>query len=161
MPTFDVVCRTDMAEMDNAINGIAREIKQRYDLKGTMCSVERSGSNLTMLADDDMLLRQLHQLLHAYCARRGVDSDVLDFKVTQNASKGALRQEITIRQGIDDSTARRVIKAIKSSKLKVQIALQGDELRVTGKKRDDLQQAIAAIKELETDLPLQYVNFRD
>ena len=161
MPTFDVVCRTDMAEMDNAINGIAREIKQRYDLKSTLCSVERSGNNLTMIADDDMLLRQLHQLLHTYCARRGVDSDVLDFKPAQNASKGALRQEIVIRQGIDDSTARQVIKVIKSSKLKVQIALQGDELRITGKKRDDLQQAIATIKEIRTDLPLQYVNFRD
>jgi uncharacterized protein YajQ (UPF0234 family) len=161
MPSFDVVSKADVAEIDNALNGVGREIKQRYDLKGTMCSIERTGSNLTVVADNDMLLRQMHQLLQSYCARRGVDIGSLDFKDPQNAAKGSLRQEIAIRQGIEDSMARSIVKMIKASKLKVQIAIQGEELRITGKKRDDLQQAINAIKEMELDLPLQYINFRE
>ncbi len=161
MPSFDVVCRTDIAEVDNAINGVAREVKQRYDLKGTMCSIERSGNNLTIVADNDMLLRQMHDLLHVYCVRRGVDNAVMDFKSPQNATKGSLRQEVVIRQGIDDATGRQVVKMVKGSKLKVQVAIQGDELRVTGKKRDDLQQTIEALKEMKVALPFQYVNFRD
>ena len=161
MPSFDVVSRTDMAELDNALNGVEREVKQRYDLKGTMCAIERSDSTLTITADNDMLLTQMHQLLHTYCTRRGVDSDVLDFKTAQNATKGTLRQEVIVRQGIDDATGRQIIKMVKGSKFKVQVAIQGDELRVTGKKRDDLQQTIAAIKEMKVDLPLQYVNMRD
>ena len=161
MPSFDVVSQTNIAELDNALNGVKREAKQRYDLKGNMCSIERSGNNLTITADDDMRLRQMHELLHKYCARRGVDSDVLDFKTPQSATKGSLRQEVVIRQGIDEATGKQIIKMVKGSKLKVQVAIQGDELRVTGKKRDDLQQTIEALKEMEVDLPLQYINFRD
>ena len=161
MPTFDVVSKTNISEVDNALNGVAREVKQRYDLKGTMCSIERSGNILTITADNDMLLRQMHELLHTYCARRGVDDGVMDFNPRQNATKGSLRQEVVIRQGIDEPTSRQIVKMVKSSKLRVQVAIQGDELRITGKKRDDLQQAIAAIKEMKFDLPFQYVNFRD
>jgi uncharacterized protein YajQ (UPF0234 family) len=161
MPSFDVVCKTNLSEVDNALNGVAREVKQRYDLKGRMCSIERSGNILTITADNDMLLRQMHELLHIYCVRRGVDDGVMDFKPPQNATKGSLRQEVVIRQGIDDVTGRQVVKMVKASKLKVQVAIQGDELRITGKKRDDLQQTIAALKEMEVDLPFQYINFRD
>ncbi len=148
MPSFDVVSRTNIAEVDNALNGVAREVKQRYDLKGRMCSIERSGSNLTITADNDMLLRQMHELLHVYCVRRGVDNGVMDFKARQNATKGSLRQEVVIRQGIDEPTSRQIVKMVKGNKLKVQVAIQGDELRITGKKRDDLQQTIAALKEM-------------
>lgn len=161
MPSFDVVSKTDIQELDNAINGVKRETNQRYDLKGTMCSVERSGNSLTITADNEMLLRQMHELIRVYCAKRGVDSDALDFRSPQDATKGSLRQEVVIRQGIDDTTGKRIVKAVKSTKLKVQIAIQGDELRVTGKKRDDLQDAISTLKEMEVDIPLQYVNFRD
>jgi uncharacterized protein YajQ (UPF0234 family) len=161
MPSFDVVSRTNIPELDNAINGVRREASQRYDLKGTMCSIERSGDSLTVTADNDMLLRQMHQLLHTYCARRGVDSDVLEFKTPQNATKGSLRQEVIIRQGIDEPTGRLIAKMIKGTGLKVQVAIQGDELRITGKKRDALQQTIEALKESTIDLPLQYINFRD
>jgi hypothetical protein len=161
MPSFDVVSRTDVAEIDNAINGVGREIKQRYDLKGTMCSIERTGNNLVVVADNDMLLRQMDQLLQSYCTRRGVDIGSLDFKDPQSAAKGSLRQEVTIRQGIEDSMARNIVKMIKTSKLKVQVSIQGEELRITGKKRDDLQQTINTIKEMEIDLPLQYINFRE
>ena len=161
MPSFDVVSKTNIEEVDNALNGVAREVKQRYDLKGRMCSIERSGDNLTITADNDTLLRQMHELLHVYCVRRKVDDAVMDFKPPQDATKGSLRQEVVIRQGIDQATSKQVVKMVKGSKLKVQVAIQGDELRITGKKRDDLQQTIAALKELKVDLPFQYVNFRD
>lgn len=161
MPSFDVVSKTNIPELDNALNGVGREVKQRYDLKGTMCLAERSGDIVTITADNDMLLSQMHQLLRVYCTRRGVDIDALEFRPPQDAAKGTLRQEVIIRQGIDDTTGRRIIKTVKGAKLKVQIAIQGDELRITGKKRDDLQEAIAVIKDMEIDLPLQYVNFRD
>ena len=161
MPSFDVVSKTNISEVDNALNGGAREVKQRYDLKGRMCSIERSGNNLTITADNDMLLRQMRELLYNYCARRGVDKDVMDFKPPQDAAKGSLRQEVVIRQGIDEATSRKVVKMVKGSKLKVQVAIQGDELRITGKKRDDLQQTIAALKDMEVGLPFQYINFRD
>ena len=161
MPSFDVVSRTDLNEVDNAINGIRREIQQRFDLKGSMCSVERSGDTITVIADNDMLLRQLHDLLHSYCVRRGVDSGALKFAPSEDATKGSLRQQVTIRQGIEQELGRQIIKAVKGAKIKVQVSIQGNELRATGKKRDDLQEAIALIKEMKVDLPLQYVNFRD
>ncbi|MCL0101929.1 YajQ family cyclic di-GMP-binding protein [Dehalococcoidia bacterium] len=161
MPSLDVVSKTNIAEVDNALNGIAREVKQRFDLKDRMCSVARSGNILTVTADNDMLLRQMHDLLHTYCARRGVDSRVLEFKPPENATKDSLRQEVSIRQGIDQELGKQIIKMVKGTKLKVQATIQGDELRITGKKRDDLQSTIASIKEMKVDLPLQYVNFRD
>jgi uncharacterized protein YajQ (UPF0234 family) len=161
MASFDIVSRVDIAELDNAINGAAREVKQRYDLKGTMCSIERSGYNLTINADNDMLLRQMHQLLRSYCARRGVDNQMLDFKAPHNATKGSLRQDVIIRQGIDESTSKQIIKVVKASKIKVQVTLQGNELRVSGKKRDELQEVIKVVKDMEVDVPLQYINLRE
>ena len=161
MPSLDVVSKTNIAEVDNAINGIAREVKQRYDLKGSMCSVERSDTTLTISADNNMLLVRMHDLLHSHLGRRGVDSSVLDFKSPQNATKDSLRQEVLIRQGIDQELGKKIIKMIKGTKLKVQAKIQGDELRISGKKRDDLQLTIESIKKMKVTLPLQYVNFRD
>jgi uncharacterized protein YajQ (UPF0234 family) len=161
MPSLDVVSKTNIAEVDNVVTGIAREVAQRFDLKGRMCSIERSGNTLTVTADDDMLLRQMHDLVYTYCARRGVDSGFLDFKPPQNATKGSLNQEIVIRQGIDQAVGKQIIKMIKGTNLKVQVAIQGDELRISGKKRDDLQLTIESIKEMKITLPLQYINFRD
>lgn len=161
MPSFDVVSRVDLAEVDNALNGVKRETQQRFDLKGTRAGVERSGSALTVTADSDLQLRQVHDLLHAYFARRGVDSRVLSFETPQKASGDSLRQQAVIRQGLDGDLSRRIVKAVKGSKIRVQTAVQGEELRVSGKKRDDLQEAIAFIKEMEIEQPLQYVNFRD
>ena len=161
MPSLDVVSKTNIPEVDNALNGIAREVKQRYDLKGSMCSVERSDTTLTISADNNMLLRQMHVLLSSYCGRRGVDIGFLDFKSPQNATKDSLRQEVLIRQGIDQELGKKIIKMIKGTKLKVQAKIQGDELRISGKKRDDLQLTIASIKKMKVTLPLQYVNFRN
>ena len=161
MPSFDVVSKTDITEVDNALNGVKREAQQCFDLKGTRCAIERTDSTLTITADDDLLLRQMHDLLRNYLARRKVDSSALEFKTPENATGGSLRQTVIIRQGIDGDLARKITKAIKTTKIKVQISIQGAELRVTGKKRDDLQDTIAFIKDMKIEQPLQYINFRE
>jgi uncharacterized protein YajQ (UPF0234 family) len=161
MPSFDIVSRTDLAEVDNAIQGAMREIGTRYDFKGSNCSIERTGDTLTIRADDDFRLKQVHEVLRGYLARRKVDAGAFDFQKPEAASGNTLRQAVMIRQGIDRELAQRIVKAIKAAKLKVQPAIQGDELRISGKKRDDLQEAIRLIRAEKIEQPLQYVNFRD
>lgn len=161
MPSFDVVSKTDMNEVDNAVNGVQRETQQRFDLKGSKCSIERNDNALLITADDKLKLSQMHDLLQTYFARRKVDAKALEFKTPEDATGQSLRQTVVIRQGIDGDLARRIVKAVKGAKIKVQMAVQGDELRVSGKKRDDLQDTIAFIKDMDVDQPLQYINFRD
>ena len=161
MPSFDVVSKTDLMEVDNAVNGVKRQIRQRFDLAGTKCDVERNENSLTITADDNMKLTQLHDMLRQKFASRKVDAKALDFGKPENASGDSLRQEVTIKQGIDQELARNINKAVKGSKIKVQISIKGSELHVSGKKRDELQETIAFIKKMDTDQPLQYVNFRD
>ena len=161
MPSFDVVSNTDLMEVDNAINGVRREIQTRFDLKGTRCDVSRDDNTLTMTADDTMNLRQLEGLVRSYLVRRKLDTAAFDFQEPQVASGGSMRQNISIKQGIDSDMGRKISKAVKGTKIKVQVAIQGTELRVSGKTRDDLQSTIQFIKEMELDQPLQYVNFRN
>ncbi|MBI1364006.1 MAG: YajQ family cyclic di-GMP-binding protein [Proteobacteria bacterium] len=161
MPSFDIVSKTDLSEVTNALAAMTREIQQRFDFKGSQCSIERKEETLTVLADDDMKLRQMHELLKVHLTRRNVDARALEYKTPEKASGNTLRQVITVRQGIEQPIAKKITAAIKDSKMKVQAAIQGDAVRVTGKKRDDLQEAIAMIKGLELDLPLQFENFRD
>ncbi|WP_142849847.1 YajQ family cyclic di-GMP-binding protein [Telmatospirillum sp. J64-1] len=161
MPSFDIVSKTDMAEVDNAINGVSREIAQRFDFKGSKCSIERKEEEITILADDDMKLAQMHELLKVYLTRRKLDVGALDFGTEEKAAGNTIRQVVKVKQGIDKDLAKRLVKELKDSKMKVQASIQGDEVRVTGKKRDDLQEAIALIKRLEIAQPLQYINFRD
>ena len=161
MPSFDVVSRLDLAEVDNAIAGIDREITTRFDFKGSKCTVKREDSAINLLADDDLKLKQLHELLKVHLTRRKVDPAALDFKPPEKASGNAIRQSVVLRQGVDSDLARKLVREIKDSKMKVQVAIQGNELRVTGKKRDDLQAAIALLRGLKIEQPLQYVNFRD
>ena len=161
MPSFDIVAKTDLAEIYNALAGIGREVAQRFDFKVSHCSVLRKDETITVLADDDLKLKQLHELLKTYCTRRSINARVLDFKEVEKAAGNTLRQTVVIKQGIDRELAKTLIKEIKDSKVKVQVSIQGDELRVTGKKRDDLQDAIALLRKMPLDLPLQYVNFRD
>ncbi|MTJ81023.1 MAG: YajQ family cyclic di-GMP-binding protein [Telmatospirillum sp.] len=161
MPSFDIVSKTDLAEVDNAVAGIGREIAQRFDFKGSKCSVERKEETITILADDDLKLKQMHELLKVYFTRRNVDPKALDFQTVEKASGNTVRQLVTIKQGIGKDLAKTLVKEIKDSKIKVQASIQGDELRISGKKRDDLQEAIALVKKLPVDQPLQYVNFRD
>jgi len=161
VPSFDIVSKTDIAEVDNAIQGMRREIETRFDFKGSKCSIERKENTLTMLADDDMKLRQMQDLLKGYVVRRKLDPGALDFQTPEKAAGNALRQVVTVKQGIESTLAKEIVKAIKDNKLKVQAAIQGDELRVSGKKRDDLQAAIQLVRGLKITQPLQYVNFRD
>ncbi len=161
MPTFDIVSKTDMAEVDNALAGIGREIAQRFDFKGSQCSVERKDETITVLADDDMKLKQMHELLKVHFTRRNVDPKALDFKPVEKAAGNSVRQVVVVKQGIDKEIAKTLVKEIKDSKIKVQVSIQGDELRISGKKRDELQEVIALVKKVPVDLPLQYVNFRD
>jgi cyclic-di-GMP-binding protein len=161
MPSFDIVSKTDLAEVDNALNGMKREIDTRFDFKGSKCSVERKEETLTILADDDLKLKQMHELLKGYFVRRKLDPGALEFKDPEKASGNAVRQQVIVKQGIDSTLAKRIVKEIKDRKMKVQAAIQGDELRISGKKRDDLQDAIALVKDMKIEQPLQYVNFRD
>jgi len=161
MPSFDVVSQTDMQEVDNAVNGVIREITQRYDFKGSNSSVERAEAEITILADDDYKMGAIGDLMKVHFTRRNIDPLALDFKEVEKASGNMLRQKVFVKQGIDQDSAKKIVKNIKDTKMKVQAAIRGDELRITGKKRDDLQSAISQIKEMNLELPLQFINFRD
>jgi len=161
VPSFDIVSRIDLAEVDNALAGMTREIVTRFDFKGSKCTIERQDGVLALLADDELKLKQMHELLKVHLTRRKVDPAALDYKPPEKASGNRLRQTIVLRHGVDANLARQLIREIKDSKLKVQVSIQGDEVRVAGKKRDDLQAAIAVIRGLKIDQPLQYLNFRE
>ena len=161
MPSFDIQSKTELSEVENALNGMRREIETRYDFKGSKSSVERKENAITLLADDDLKMKQMHELLKGYFARRKLDAGALDFAEPEKASGNMVRQLVTVKQGIAQDLSKKIVKAIKDSKLKVQASIQGDELRITGKKRDDLQSAITLVKGLKIEQPLQYVNFRD
>lgn len=161
MPSMDVVSKTDLAEVDNAVQGAMREISTRFDFKGSKSSVERVEGTLVVIADDDLKLRQVEELIRGYLAKRKVDGRAFEFGKPEKAAGNTLRQVVTIKQGVDRENAQKITKAVKQSKKKVQVAIQGDELRISGKKRDDLQDTIALIKDLKIELPLQFENFRD
>jgi len=161
MPSFDVVSRTNLAEVENAVRGATREIETRYDFKGSKCSIEHIDVTLTVNADDDFKLKQVCELLKTHMAKRKINVAAFAFGKPEKASGNSLRQIITIKQGVDRDLAQRILKEIKKSKFKVQAAIQGDEMRISGKKRDDLQDIINLIKALKIRHPLQYVNFRE
>jgi uncharacterized protein YajQ (UPF0234 family) len=161
VPSFDIVSRVDIAEVDNALAGINREIATRFDFKGSKCMVHRDEGEIALVADDELKLKQMHELLKVHLTRRKVEPGALDYKNPEKAAGNTVRQTILLRQGIDAELARRLVREVKDSKLKVQAAVQGGELRITGKKRDDLQDAIALIRGLKIEQPLQYLNFRE
>ena len=161
MPSFDIVSKTDLAEIDNALANMVREMSQRYDFKGSQSRIERKEQEITINADDELKLKQMHELLQGHLARRKIEPGVLDYKTVEKAAGQAVLQKALIRQGLDRELAKRIVKEVKDGKFKVQVTVQGDELRVSGKKRDDLQAVIQHVKGLSVELPLQYVNFRD
>ncbi len=160
MPSFDVVSEVDLHELGNAVDQANREIDNRFDFKGTDARIERAESVLTLEAQNEFQIKQMTDILHKKLVKRGVDIDSLEEGKLQESGSRA-RQELKVRQGIDKETARKIVKIVKETKLKVQAAIQGDQVRVTGKKRDDLQQVITGLREAKLDLPLQYINFRD
>ena len=160
MPSFDVVSEVNMHELSNAVDQTNREVGNRFDFKGSDAHVEQSDATLTLHAASEFQLNQMKDILHGKMSKRGVDIASLEESELETSGNRA-RQELTVRQGIDKETARNLVKRIKETKLKVQAAIQGEQVRVTGKKRDDLQQAIAGLREADVGLPLQFVNFRD
>ena len=161
MPSFDIVSKTDMTSVDNALRGVTKEIQVRYDFKGSKSKVSKNDDVITILADDELKRRQVEELLITHLTRKGVDTKALEFGKLEQAGGNMVRQAVQVKQGVQREVSQKIVKAIKSSKLKTQAAIQGDEIRVSAKKRDDLQATITMIKELDVDLPLQFENFRD
>ena len=161
MPSFDIVSKTDITSVENALQGVAKEMQVRYDFKGTKSVVSKNDEVITILADDELKRRQVEELLITHLTRKGVDTKALEFGRLEQAAGNMVRQTIQVKQGVQREVAQKIVKAIKSSKLKTQAAIQGDEIRVSGKKRDDLQATMAMIKSLDLDLPLQFENFRE
>lgn len=161
MPSFDIVSTTDLAEVDNALQNMCREMETRYDFKGSNCRIERKEQELTLHADDDLKLKQMHEILQGNLAKRKIEAGVLDYQKKEQSAGQSVRQKVLVKEGIDKELAKKIVKDIKAAKLKIQVAIQGDELRVTGKKRDDLQEVIQFVKDMDVEQPLQFVNFRD
>ncbi|MBU0455975.1 MAG: YajQ family cyclic di-GMP-binding protein [Pseudomonadota bacterium] len=160
MPSFDVVSKVDMHELTNAIDQANREIQTRFDFKGSNAKFDWGDNKITMSAPSDFQLKQMLDVLQNKFAKRGLDVRNLD-KQKPEVSLHMAKQVLEVKQGIDAEYAKRITKLIKDSKLKVQTSIQGEQVRVTGKKRDDLQDVIALLKESNLELPLQYENFRD
>ena len=160
MPSFDVVSEVDLHEISNAVDQANREVGNRFDFKGSDARVEQADHVLTVHGDNEFQIRQVVDILHKKLAKRGVNiAALVEGEVIVSGNKAHI--EISVRHGIDPDTARALIKQIKASKIRVQASIQGDKVRVSGKKRDDLQNIISNLKESKSDLPLQYINFRD
>jgi len=160
MPSFDVVSEFDAHEASNAIDQANREVTTRFDFKGTGSKYLLDGELITLTSQTDFQLKQMLDIMRQKLAKRGIDVACLKEEEPELTGSEA-RQKVVMRQGLDTPLARELVKKIKSSKIKVQSAIQGDKLRISGKKRDDLQAVIALLKDSGTELPLQYENFRD
>jgi uncharacterized protein YajQ (UPF0234 family) len=161
MPTFDVVSRLDFQEIDNAISNVLREITTRYDFKGSQTTVERKEKDLIVITEDEMKLSQVHDLVITHLVRRKVDPLTLQEGTKEKAGGDKIRQVYKLNEGIEQPIAKKITADVKSSKIKVQIKINGNELRVDGKKRDDLQAVMQMIEDAKLGIPLQFVNFRD
>lgn len=160
MPSFDVVSEIDMHEVTNAVDQANREVTTRFDFKGSGAKFELNDKVITLHGEADFQLKQMQDILRTKISRRGIDLDCLESGSVEHAGK-QVRQAVTLREGIDQALAKKIVKQIKDSKLKVQAQVQGEQVRVTGKKRDDLQSVMALLKSAELELPLQFTNFRD
>ena len=160
MPSFDIVSELDMQELRNAVDQASREVTTRYDFKGTDSSFELKESIITMHSDSDFQLKQMFDILQSKLIKRNIDLKFIEKGKVLESGKGA-RQELTVKQGIETEMAKKMVKMIKEKKMKVQAAIQGEKVRVTGKKRDDLQEVITMFKNADLDVPLQYENYRD
>jgi len=162
MPSFDIVSEVEKTEVKNAVEQTNKEVGTRFDFKGSDARVEQAELVLTVFADNDFQLDQVQDILNGKLAKRGVDIRSLDVSdKVEKISGNKVKRNCTVKVGVETELAKKIVKLIKDSKLKVQASIQGDTVRVTGKKRDDLQEAIAFIKKSITDFPLQYQNFRD
>jgi len=161
MPSFDIVSQVDRQEIDNAVNQTRKEVGQRYDFKGSKTEITIEENAIHILSDDDYKVKAVVDVLQSKLVRRGISLKALVYKPIEPAAGGLAKQTIEVQQGIETEKVRKIVKLIKDAKLKVQVQIQGDQLRVSGKKRDDLQSVIAMLKGEDLDLPLQFENFRD
>jgi cyclic-di-GMP-binding protein len=161
MPSFDVVSEIDMHELTNAVDQANREINNRFDFKGTKSRIEQTERTLKLIAPTEFQVTQMQDILYSKLSKRQIDIRCVDAgKITSNLAEA--QQEIVIKEGIDKELAKKLVKIVKESKLKVQAAIQGEQVRITGKKRDDLQDAIAMLRSEKTiEMPMQFTNFRD
>ena len=161
MPSFDTVCEADFVEVKNAVENSAKEIGTRFDFKGTSAGVELKDKEITMFGDADFQLQQVEEILRNKMTKRNVDVRFLDKGTVQKVGGDKVKQVIKVRNGIEQDVGKKIQKLIKDSKIKVQAAIQGDAVRVTGTKRDDLQAAMALLKKDVSEVPLSFNNFRD
>ncbi len=160
MPSFDIVSEVDHHELSNAIDQANREIGTRYDFKGSDARIEQSENQLTLSTESEFQIKQMTPILKEKMSKRGIDVSCLEFSDVVEMNKRA-RQQVLVREGLDKDLARKIVKLIKESKLKVQSSIQGEQVRVNGKKRDDLQQVMQLLKAASLGIPLQFNNFRD
>jgi uncharacterized protein YajQ (UPF0234 family) len=161
MPSFDIISKINYPEFDNALANCLREIANRFDFKGLNISIKRNNKVITTLAPDELKLKQVNELLQIHLIRRKVDPRVIAIKNSENAAASTLRQVSELEEGISQENAKKIISEIKKLKLKIQIKIQGEELRAEGKKRDELQEAMSVIETIDIGLPIKFVNFRD
>lgn len=161
MPSFDIACEANAVELKNALEQANKEIANRFDFKGSDARIEQKDHELTVFADDDFKLGQVRDVMNAKLAKRGVDLRFLVLDKPEKIGGDKMKQKVTVKNGVESELAKRIVKMIKDAKLKVTTAIQGDVVRVTGAKRDTLQEAIALVRGGVTDVPLTFQNFRD
>ena len=160
MPSFDVVSEIDMHELDNALDQANREVRNRYDFKGSDSNFEYADNVISLETGTEFQLQQMLDVFYNKASKRGIELECFEAGETEERGKRAY-QKVTVKQGIDKETGKKIVKKIKDEKMKVQASIQGEQVRVTGKKRDDLQQVITMLKEAGMGIPLQFQNFRD
>ena len=158
--SFDVVSRVDRQELDNALNQARKEIENRFDFKHSKTTIESDGKKITLVSDDELKMRNVVDILQSKAVRRGIDIKAFDFGAVEPAAGSTVRQVVTLRSGIPKEQSKALLEKIKSLRLKVTAQYQEDQIRVAGKNKDDLQKVIAALRAMEFELPLQFVNYR-
>jgi uncharacterized protein YajQ (UPF0234 family) len=163
MPSFDLVSKINLQEVDNAVNSVNRELTNRYDFKGAVFSIELNNKEyqINISADSEYKLEAIRDSLKVFATKRGIDVKAFEFLSPQKAGGNILKQEIKLKNGIDQDNAKKITKHIKDLKLKVQASIRADEVRIEGKKRDDLQEAIASLKSTDFGIAMQFINFRE
>ncbi len=158
--SFDIVSKTEMQEVSNAVQQAQKELAQRFDFKGSKSTIDLTKDEIVLVSDDEGKLRSLKDILETKLVKRGVSLKAVDYAKLEDASLGTVRQKAKIVQGIESEKAKAIVKAIKDAKLKVQASIQADQVRVTGRSKDDLQKAMALVKEKDFGIPLQFTNYR-
>ena len=161
MPTFDIVSKIDMQEVSNAVSNSMKEISQRYDFKGSNSKIDLKEKNIILETEDELKAKQVNEILLGHFVKRNIDPTILKLKNSEKASGNTIRQTYDLMEGIDQVASKKIISEVKSTKMKVQVKIQGNELRVSGAKRDDLQKTMEIVKNIELEMPVQFVNLRD